>query len=142
MALSANKEVIEQDGKVLSMPVVASDIIYKGALVKINAAGFLAPCAPEAGSNFAGVAYEHKDNSAGAAGALECRVVTHGCHVLTGSGLAQADVGSKVYATDDGVITTTEGTTSKQIVGTIVKFLSATEVLVKIQPFSGTGASA
>jgi hypothetical protein len=141
MALSANQEVIEQDGQILSFPVAVAHI-YKGAMVKINAAGYLAPAAPEAGSQFAGVAYEEKDNSGGSAGDLECRVVQHGCHVLIGSGLAQTDVGLQVYATDDGVITTTEGTTSKQKVGHIVKVLSATEALVKIEPFSGIGASA
>ena len=142
MALAANVELLEQEGKLLSLPVVASDIVYKGALVKINAAGYAAPAAPEAGSNFAGVAYEKVDNSTGAAGDKEVRVVVERCFALAGSVFSQADVGSKVYATDDGVITTTEGTTSKQIVGTIVKFMSATEVLVKLQAFSGVGASA
>lgn len=141
MALAANKEVIEQEGKILSMPVVASDIIYKGALCKINAAGFLAPCAPEAGSQFAGVAHEIKDNSAGAAGAIECRVVTQGCFVMTGSGFAQTDVGSQVYSTDDDIVTVTEGTGSKQKIGKIVKVLSATEVLVQIETMSGVGAA-
>lgn len=139
-ALAANKEVVEQDGNILSMPVVATDIIYKGALVKVNAAGYLAPCAPEAGSTFAGVAYEQKDNSAGAAGALECRAMQVGCHVMDGSGFTQADVGSMVYALEDNLITLTEGADKKQIVGKIVKFLSATQVLVKITPFVGTGA--
>ena len=142
MALAAAKEIVEQEGKLLSLPVVGSDIIYKGALVKIDANGFLAPCAPEAGSNFAGIAYETVDNSAGASGAKNCRVITEGVFDLLVSGLAQTDVGSKVYATDDEVVTITEGTTSKQIVGTIVKFVSATKVLVKLQSFSGIGASA
>lgn len=141
MALSANAEIIEQEGTLLAMPVVASDIIFKGALVKVNAAGHLAPCAPEAGSQFAGVAYENVDNSAGSAGALSCRVITEGCFVLKGSGLAQANVGDQVYATDDEVVTVTEGTGSKQKVGKIVKFLSATVVLVKIEAFSGVGAA-
>jgi hypothetical protein len=142
MALSADFNYVEQEGKLLAMPVVASDIIYKGSLCKINAAGFLAPCAPEAGSTFAGIAIEQCDNSAGAAGDKTVRVQNVGAVELVGAGLTQADVGSKVYATDDGVITITEGTTSKQIVGVIVKFISATSVLVKLTPFSGTGASA
>jgi hypothetical protein len=142
MALSADFNYVEQEGKLLALPVVAADIIYKGSLCKINAAGFLAPCAPEAGSTFAGIAIENIDNSAGAAGDLLCRVQNVGAIELVGAGLAQSDVGSKVYATDDGVITTVEGTTSKQLVGVIVKFISATSVLVKLTPFSGTGASA
>ena len=141
-ALAADKMVTHQDGKLLALPMVASDIVYKGALVKINAAGFLAPCAPEAGSQFAGVAVAKVDNSAGAAGDLAPLVIQDGCHELTGTGFAQADVGSQVYAIDDNDITLTEGTTSKQKVGIIVKFISSTKVLVKIMPYSGIGASA
>lgn len=141
MALAANKEVIEQGGDLVSFPMAAAKI-YKGALLKINAAGFLAPAAPEAGSQFAGIAYESVDNSAGAAGDLECRAMQNNLHVCKGSGFAAADVGSQVFATDDDVVTLTEGTTSKQKVGKIIRVLSATEVLVKIEPFTGIGASA
>lgn len=142
MALSANRNLVDQEGKLLAMPVVASDIIYKGALVKVNAAGYLAPCAGEAGSQFAGVAIEECDNSAGAAGDLSVRVAQEGCFELPGTGFAQADVGSQVYAADDETVTLTEGTTSKQKVGIIVKYISATKVLVKIMPYSGVGAAA
>lgn len=138
MALTANKEVIAQEGKLVSLKCAVAHI-YKGALVKINAAGFLAPCASEAGSEFAGVAYEEVDNSAGSAGDKECRVIMNEMHVLKAAGMAQADAGSKVYATDDEVVTVTSAA-SKQVVGNIVKVLSATEVLVKLAPFSGVGS--
>ena len=140
-ALAADRNVTHQEGKMLALSVVASDIIYKGALVKINAAGYLAPCAGEAGSQFAGVAVEQCDNSAGSAGDKEVLVMQDGCHELPGSGFSQADVGSQAYATDDNEVTTTEGTTSKQKVGIIVKYISATKVLVKIMPYSGVGAA-
>lgn len=140
MALSANRNLVEQEGKIHSFPV-AAEKVYKNALVKINAAGFVAPAAPEAGSQFAGVAYEAKDNSAGAAGDLKCRVEMGGVWLLSGTGFAQADVGSKVYAVDDDTVTLTEGTTSKQIVGNIVEFVSSTQVYVRLTPFAGIGAS-
>lgn len=140
-ALTASRNVVEQEGNLLAFPVVASDIIYKGALVKHNAAGYLAPCAGEAGSQFAGIAYEEKDNSAGLAGAIVVRVIQEGCFELPGSGFSQANVGDQVYATDDNEVTVTEGTGSKQKVGVIVKFISSTKVLVKIMPYSGVGAA-
>lgn len=140
-ALAASRNVVEQEGKLLAFPCVASDIIYKGALVKHNAAGYLAPCAGEAASQFAGIAYEEKDNSAGAAGDIVVRVIQEGCFELPGSGFSQAEVGSQVYATDDNEVTVTEGTGSKQKVGVIVKFISSTKVLVKIMPYSGVGAA-
>ena len=85
-ALAADKQVPEKKGEILAYPVVASDIIYKGALCKVNAAGYLAPCSSEEGASFAGVAYEKKDNSAGVAGALDCRVMKKGVFLLEGTG--------------------------------------------------------
>lgn len=140
MALSANRLVDEQDGKLLAHPVAAAHV-FKGALVKHNAAGFLAPCAGEAGSAFAGIAIEEADNSAGAAGAIVCRVEKEGCFELPGTGFAQTDCGLPVYATDDASVQTAAGTTSLQKIGTIEKYISSTLVLVKIQVGLGLGAA-
>ncbi len=136
-ALAVAKEVQEQEGKLMSLPC-AVDIFYKGALIKINAAGFAEPCASEAGSEFVGICYADVDNSGGAAGDLEVRVITTGVFALTIAGATQADVGSKVYATDDQLVTVTSAA-SKQIVGNIIKYVSATSVLVRLAPFSGVG---
>lgn len=141
MALAANRNLVEKEGKLLSFSMAAAKV-FKNALTKINAAGFLAPAAPEAGSQFAGIAYEYKDNSGGSAGDLSCKVEAGGVWLLSGTGFAQADVGSKVYAVDDDTVTLTEGTTSKQIVGNIVEFVSSTSVYVRLTPFVGIGASA
>ena len=135
-ALTEDKNVVEKDGKLVAMPVVASDIIYRGALLKINAAGFLAPCAAEAGAVFAGVSYEKCDNSSGSAGDVECRSITEGLFLLEGSGFAQSDVGSSVYASDDQTISTTQGA-NEQEVGKILYFVSATQVYVKINAIVG-----
>jgi len=131
-ALTANVDRKEKEGKLVASPVVASDIIYQGALVKHNAAGYLAPCAAEAGAVFAGVAYEKVDNSAGAAGAKTCRVEKKGSFLMSsGTSLSQADVGSAVYASDDDTVSTTQAT-NEQLVGYIVEFISSTQVRVRI----------
>lgn len=132
-ALTESKDRVYKEGKLQSFPVVASDIIYKGALVKVNAAGYLAPCAAEAGAKFAGVAYEEVDNSAGAAGDVSCRAERTGVHLMNGTGFSQADVGSKVYASDDDTVSTVQGA-NEQEVGQIVEFISSTEVYVDIAP--------
>lgn len=131
MALSAKTDRKEKEGKLLAHPVVASDIIYAGALVKHNAAGFLAPCAAESGAVFAGVAVETVDNSAGSAGDKVCRVDKKGAFIMNGTGFSQADVGSAVYASDDNTVSTTQDTNEQQV-GRIVEFISSTEVRVKI----------
>lgn len=139
MALTADTNLVKQDGELLSLPM-AAEKIYQGALVKINAAGYAAKSAAEAGSTFAGIAYEQKDNSAGAAGDKVIRVENTGAFILPIASATQADVGSKVYAAADDVVTLTEGADKKPIVGVIVKVVSATKVLVRLSAFTGTGA--
>jgi len=140
MALTANRNLTEKTGKLSAMAVAAAKIFHN-ALVKVNAAGFLAPAAGEVGSQFAGIAYEYCDNSGGVAGAKKCRVEHEGIWLLSGTGFAQTNVGDKVYAVDDDTVTVTEGTGSKQIVGNIVEFVSSTQVYVRITPFVGVGAA-
>lgn len=134
MALAANSQVDRKDGGLVAHKVGTAKHIFQGALVKQNAAGFLAPCAAEAGAVFAGVAYEEVNNT-GADGALSARVYKDGLFLLTGAGLAQADVGSDVYATHDALITTTFAA-NLQKVGKIVEFVSATQVWVQIETHS------
>lgn len=140
MALSANRNLVDQQGVELAHPVAVAHV-FKGALVKHNAAGYLAPCSGEAGSAFAGVAIEEVDNSAGAAGALVCKTAKEGCFELPGTGFSQTDVGQAAYAADDSSVQTAAGTTSLQKIGTIEKFISSTKVLVKIQIGLGLGAA-
>lgn len=130
-ALAANKEVLEKVGGVEVHPVVADDIIYKGAMCKINADGNLAPCASEAGSVFAGIATHQVDNTGGSAGDLDAKVKTEGLFLLTIAGADLTVVGSLVYATDDQLVTVT-GAASLQVVGRIKQYVSATQVWVDI----------
>lgn len=136
-ALTADKEVSEKDGVVRAAPM-AVDKIYRGALVMHNTAGFLAPCATGAGNLFAGVAEEQVDNSAGSAGDLECKYKSEGLYLLEGVGFVQGDVGEIVYASDDQTVTKTSLNNPK--VGRIEKFVSATQVWVKLEENSPAAA--
>lgn len=141
MALSANRNVTSQDGKALVHPIGNGLKIYKGALVKHNAAGYLAPCAGEAGSAFAGVALEESEVPGSNGAVVSGLVAKEGAFELTGSGFAQTDVGLAVYAADDATVQLSAGTTSLQKVGFIEKYISATKVLVRIQMGLGLGAA-
>ncbi len=139
-ALTANANLQKKEGRFMSHPVVASDIIYNNALCKINAAGNLAPCATEAGSFFAGVSQGFYDNSAGSAGDINGVVDTEGLYLLTGSGFALTDVGDEVYASDDSTITSTNSG-NLQKVGQVMGYLSATQLWVKLDVGQGNAAS-
>lgn len=128
-ALTENKQRVEKEGRLISMPVKASTKIFKGALVKLGADGYLAPQAAEAGAVHAGVAYEPCDNSAGANGEKSVRVETGRAFYMNGSGFAAADMGKAVYASDDDTVSTTQGANELKV-GKIIEVVSATEVLV------------
>lgn len=131
MALSAELEVQMKEGKIIDAPM-AVDIIYRGAICMYNTSGYLAPAATGAGVMFAGIALETVDNSGGSAGDLSCKVQTEGVYLLTGSGFAQTDVGEAVYASADDTITQTS--TNNPPIGNIVKYVSSTQVWVKLDP--------
>jgi hypothetical protein len=129
MALTANVDVQRKEGEI-EQHKMAVQKIYQGALVKQNAAGFLANCLAESGAVFAGIAVEGADNSGGSAGDLKIRCYKKGSALLTGSGFAQTDVGQVVYATDENTITKTNAN-DKQKVGVISEYVSSTQVWVK-----------
>ncbi len=131
MALSENYNRVSKDGELQAFPVAAATKIYRGALVKISAAGYLAPQAAEVGAFNAGVAYEGMDNSAGAAADLLCRVELVGAFEMNGVAFTQADLGKSVYASDDNTVSVTQAS-NEILVGKIIEVISATNVLVKL----------
>lgn len=134
-ALAADRNLVDQEGKLLAHPVNSGSTIFKGSLCKQNAAGFLAPCASEAGSQFAGVAIE---SSTDAINAGQVRVQKEGAFELPIVAATQANVGDKVYAVDDNTVTVTSAA-SLQVVGYIEKYISATKVLVQLTVNQGVG---
>ena len=90
--------------KLMELPVAASTHIYQGTIVCLNLSGYLVPASADPSLTVVGVAQEEADNSAGAAGALECPV-ERGSFYLTNSSstaaVSEADIGRIVYAADD-----------------------------------------
>ena len=112
-------------------PVKAATIIPHGRPVFTDSATGTVTNTSNAGANkFAGIAHERIDNSAGADGDRDAEYWIRDRFELDGSGFTQADVGKKVYAVDNDVVTLTS--TGASLVGTITEFLSATIVEVDI----------
>jgi hypothetical protein len=114
---------------------VASDIIYEGALVGENGAGYGRPLV--AGDIPVGFAVDTVDNSAGAAGAKNIVLRTRDRVALTISGVAITDIGKPVYASDDDTFTLTESTNS--FVGRITRYIAANTAEVEFD--FGRGAA-
>lgn len=120
--LAANSPRAYEIGSRNEIPVIASDIIYEGAAVGVvTATGHARPLAAD--DRFAGFAEARADNSAGAAAAINVRVIEAGKIQLTVTGAVITDVGQPVYATDDNAFVFLP--TAAVFVGFIHRFVSS-----------------
>lgn len=131
--LAANAVRAYENGDINTLPVIASDIIYEGAAVGDNASGYARPLV--AGDPFRGFALRKADNSAGAAGAVNVDVRTHGFVQLAVGSLAITDVGKDVFASDDATFTLTQGSNTR--IGHVHRFVSSGVGIVEFQAAYG-----
>lgn len=127
MALSKNRNtpILGAGGVPVntSYPVAADAIIYPGALVAKNTAGYLVPasadntllcvgtCDPAAGLVI--------DNTGGANGALNAPVIQGVARYTNGNSMTLAAVGGLVYAVDDESVSTSSAGSTRPIAGTV-----------------------
>lgn len=112
--------------------VAADAIIYPGALVAINASGYLVPASADSTLRVVGVAAPRRhqmtalrgyvDATGQDNGDLECEVQGPliALMVNSGSSLTIADVGNDCYAVDDQTVSKTNGGTSQVTRGDVV----------------------
>lgn len=129
--LTVAKADERQDGVLIDVPLAAVKV-FKGANVSFNTSGYGKGSSDTASESYAGVAFETVDNSAGSAGDDSVRVYMEGVFSMNASSATQAWVGQDVYAVDDNVVALAATTTNDVKVGRVVKFVSASEVKVKI----------
>jgi len=95
MALSAARDLprlVDQDTR--ELPVVASVVIYKGALLSVRSSGYVGPLA--AGEQFAGIAYESKTGT-GTNGAVKVRAYVRGTFQHALGSAAVTDLGDDAF---------------------------------------------
>jgi hypothetical protein len=98
------------EGYVCSFSVAATTTIYKNSFVALNTTGYLKQYVTSTknltvlGDRFVGIALEHVDNSAGADGALTCRVLCEGSIEYPLTSVAIADIGKPVFLSDDNTV--------------------------------------
>jgi hypothetical protein len=109
--LSAPSDIGIKEGVEVRMKMAAVKIYQGGAVGIVSGVGYATPMViATSGMTFAGVAEETVDNSTGSAGDKWIRVRRHGLVGFTGSGLAVANIGNKVYfvsGSDDNTVSAT-----------------------------------
>ena len=125
--LAADSPQVLVTGDMGAVPCVATDIVYEGAMVGDNAAGYGRPLV--AGDRFLGHNIFQVDNTLGGAGDKNLRLRT-GVYRLVCSlvGLI-TDVGQPVYASDDQVLTF--DASGNSYVGRISRYVSATKMEIE-----------
>lgn len=135
---SANKAWVRLDKlpsaeePVINVPVAATGNIAAGDLVAVNAAGYALPGADTAGLVFMGIAEFARDNGSGANGDLSVPIRKPRFDRMTSAGMAQANVGDKVYLNGATAVALAATTTNDVEVGTIRAVESATVILVEL----------
>lgn len=131
--LAANSPRVFEGGSRNELPMIASDIIYEGGAVGIvTGTGHARPLA--AGDRFAGFAEYKADNSAGAAAAINVRVVESGKIQLTVTGVTITDDGQPVYASDDDTFSLSP--VGGVFVGYVHRFVTTNTAVVKFDAFA------
>jgi len=137
--LATDKQRPYELGDLNSLPMVATDIIYEGAAVGIEAAsGNARPL--NAGDAFAGFCIQNADNATGSAGDVRVQVKTHGEVQLPVANVAATDIGKPVYASDDDTFVLTA--TSNSYIGKVKRFVSTGVAVVAFDVRSGGAVTA
>ncbi len=118
-ALTADRNTPRRDGVDYVDPVAAGAVIYAGALVALNAAGYLVPGSTATGLIARGVAQESADNSAGADGAISVPVMSGAFRMANDGSVGRADIGGTAYIVDDQTVANNDATGTRSAAGTI-----------------------
>lgn len=132
MATTANARIQRADSDKGHAAVAASLKIPQNGLVFRNSAGYAVNIVASGANPLLGLAAKEADNTAGAAGDIKVELWTEGVFTLgfAGATLTIADVGKKVFATDNDTLSLTS--TSRTPVGVLREVLTATSGRVAI----------
>ena len=134
-ALSEDKQIELQDGVEKDFPVAATEKIYGGALVCVNAAGYALEGSDTANLIFQGIAMNQKDNGSGANGDLDVVLRRRGLvKVIMDTVITIANVGDNVYLVDDQTVDIAANVTHNIFCGIIAGYIDTTHAWVDIEP--------
>lgn len=120
-ALTAERDTIQRSGAVFNRGVAANAVIYAGALVALNAAGFLVPGSASTTLKADGRATQTVRGTA-VNGEVTCDVergVFRYANSAAGDAITRADIGTDCFIVDDDQVAKTNGGATRSIAGRI-----------------------
>ena len=132
--LAANAPVKVSEGFINAVGIIASDIVYEGAMVGMTAAGYGQPLV--AGNTFVGHCINKVTNATTTDGEYNISVRTGRYRLQVTLTCLLSDVGQPVYASDDAALTMVgaSGTTVYSYVGVVTRYLTSTTAEVEFRP--------
>jgi hypothetical protein len=136
--LAADSPMTKVTGELGSVPIIANDIVYEGAMVGENAAGYGRPLV--AGDRFLGHAISRCDNTVtgpnqkpGAAGDMNITLLKSRYRLVVALAGYVTDVEQPVYASDDATYTFVGANASgpNSFVGIAKRYVSSTKMEVE-----------
>ncbi len=121
VALTAERDTKQRSGAVFSRGVAANAVIFKGAMVALNAAGFLVPFSAATTLKADGVAQQTVTGSA-TNGEVLCEVergVFRFANSAAGDAITRADIGLDCFGVDDDQVAKTNGGNTRSVAGRI-----------------------
>lgn len=131
MALGATYDTERKDGILVQYQVAARTIIFKGAMVCLNADGYAISAEDGRGLKFVGFAYERGENPQGNDGDAFLRVWKDGSFRVEMASALISDLGAEAFVVDDNTVSL--ATANNILAGTIVEICPDNIVRVLIR---------
>lgn len=131
MAVTENQLISREDGNLGGGPVNADTNLLVGTAAFVDAVtGGMTDIINAGANKLAGIVRDMADNTGGSLGDINVTLWERSSFILPLASAAQADVGKKLYASDN--YTFTLSSTSTTLVGTITRVIDDANVLVAI----------
>jgi len=122
MALAADRDTPQRDGKKYNYPVLTGVKIYAGAIVVLDSSGWAKPAVTATGLIPVGRATCQVDNTLGSSGDLNVTIeegVFNFGNSAAADEITKAQIGDACYIVDDETVAKTSGTNTRSVAGYI-----------------------